>query len=198
MKPLLGCLLVMGVSGCGTHSRLSDEQIRIVLEFRLGQWQFDFRGGPSGATPTTQSGHSAGRWAEPGRTIEVVGHKKSSTETVPYHMTRTFNRDLGVFVDRVQIRGQTLTRHCWWNPQTRTLTIQAIEPALPAGTRMDQRLVLDSALTSLKGRSRVHHNGAEVSLWSWGGEKTGSFDQAQFEKLFAAFQEHQRDGSEAK
>ncbi|MEE3372030.1 MAG: hypothetical protein VX346_22040 [Planctomycetota bacterium] len=188
MRSLLGCLLVLGVAGCGTGSSLSDEQILTVLELRLGQWVFNFRGGPSGATPTTQEGLSVGRWTEQGHAIEVVGQKRSSTETIPYHMTRTFNRNRGVFVDRVQIRGRTLTRHCWWNPQTRILTIQAIEPALPTDHKMDHQLVFDAALASVKGQSRVDHDGTEVDSWSWTGKKTGPIDNVQFEKLFAAFE----------
>ena len=198
MKPLLGCLLVLAVAGCGTRPSLSDEQIVTVLELRLGQWHFDFRGGPSGATPTTQKGLSVGRWTEQGRAIEVVGQKKSSGETVPYHMTRTFNRDLGAFVDRVQIRGQTLTRHCWWNPQTRILTIQAIDPALPTDHTMDHRLVFDAALASVKGHSRVDHAGSEVDSWSWTGKKAGPTDNVQFEKLFAAFEKHKSSGVDTK
>ena len=191
MKLLLGCLLIMGVAGCETRTSLSEEQGLTVLKLRLGQWHFDFRGGPSGAAPTTQAGLSAGRWTDHGHVIEVVGHKKSSTETVPYHMTRTFNRDLGVFVDRVQINGQTLTRHCEWNPQTRILTIHAIKPTLPAGHTMDQQLAFDSALTSVKGYSRVDHKGTEIDAWSWTGERTGDIDNVQFETMLSAFHKHQ-------
>ena len=190
MKLLLGCLLLMGVAGCETRRSLSEKQILTVLKLRLGQWHFDFRGGPSGAVPTTKAGFSVGRWSEHGHAIEVVGHKKSSTEIVPYHMTRTFNRDLGVFVDRVQINGQTLTRHCEWNPQARILTIHPVKPAFPPGHTMDHQLAFDSALTSVKGHSRVDHKGTEVDAWSWTGERTGDVDNVQFEKMFAAFQEY--------
>ena len=198
MKRLLGCCLLLGAAGCGTGSHLSDEQILTVLELRLGQWQFDFRGGPSGVTPTRQVGQSVGRWTEQGRAIEVVGHKKSRSETVPYYMTRTFDRALGAFVDRVQIRGQILTRHCLWSPPTRTLTIQAIDPPLAASIKMDHRVVFDSALASLTGSSSVDDSGTEVSFWSWRGKRTGPMDNVRFEKLFAAFEKHQASVNAAK